>query len=62
MSDVVPKTMVRLAGQERAQILIESTSRQALLKALEILQDAITAQNSKRKGVGWYIERDPIML
>ena len=62
MSDVVPKTMVRLAGQERAQILLECTNRQTLLKALEIFQDAIASQNTKRKGVGWYIERDPIML
>ena len=62
MSDVVPKAMVRLAGQERAQILIESTNRQALQKALEAFQDVLTAQNKKRKGVGWYIERDPIML
>jgi len=62
MSDVVPKAMVRLAGQERAQILLECANRQILLKALEIFQDAITSQNTKRKGVGWYIERDPIML
>ena len=62
MSDVVPKAMVRLAGKERAQILMECTNRQILLKALEIFQDAITSQNTKRKGVGWYIERDPIML
>jgi len=62
MSDVVPKAMVRLAGQERAQILIESTNRQALQKALEAFQDVLTVQNKKRKGVGWYIERDPIML
>lgn len=62
MSDVVPKTMVRLAGKERAQILLECTNRQVLLSALEIFQEAIASQNTKRKGVGWFIERDPIML
>lgn len=62
LNDVVPKTMIRLAGQERAQMLIESTSRQALQVALEILQQMLTMQTTKRKGVGWYIERDPIQL
>ncbi len=62
LNDVVPKTMIRLAGQERAQMLIESTNRQALQLGLEILQQTLATQTTKRKGVGWYIERDPIQL
>ena len=62
MSDVVPKTMVRLAGKERAQILMECVNRQSLQYALEIFQQALTEQNTKRKGVGWYIERDPVQI
>ncbi|MFM1806980.1 MAG: primosomal protein [Pseudomonadota bacterium] len=62
MSDVVPKTMVRLAGKERAQILMECVNRQSLQCALEIFQQALAEQNTKRKGVGWYIERDPVQI
>jgi primosomal protein N' (replication factor Y) len=62
ISDVVPRAMVRVAGKERAQVLIESPSRQALQVALEIIQLALVNQNTKRKGVGWYIERDPIQI
>ncbi len=62
LNDVVPKTMVRLAGQERAQMLIESTNRQALQLGLEIFQQTLATQTTKRKGVGWYIERDPVQL
>lgn len=59
-SDVVPKTMVRLAGKERAQLLIESSHRQHLQHALECMRWALT--ETAKKGVGWYIERDPILL
>ena len=62
MSDVVPRTMLRVAGKERAQVLLESSSRQSLQHALEIIQEKLFEQNTKRKGVGWYIERDPIQL
>ena len=62
MSDVVPKAMVRIAGKERAQVLIESPTRQDLQVALEIMQLVLIDQNTKRKGVGWYIERDPIQI
>ena len=62
MSDVVPRTMLRIAGKERAQVLLESSSRQSLQHALEIIQEKLFEQNTKRKGVGWYIERDPIQL
>ena len=62
ISDVVPRAMIRVAGKERAQVLVESPTRQALQIALEIIQLALINQNTKRKGVGWYIERDPIQI
>jgi primosomal protein N' (replication factor Y) len=62
VSDVVPRSMARVAGKERVQMLLESEMRQGLQHALEILQGALMEQNSKRKGVGWYIERDPVQL
>ena len=62
LSDVVPRAMMRIAGKERAQMLVESSTRQGLQLALELMQSALFEQNTKRKGVGWYIERDPIQI
>jgi primosomal protein N' (replication factor Y) len=62
LSDVIPRAMVRIAGKERAQMLVESENRQDLQKSIEILQHYLTEAHTKRKGVGWYIERDPISI
>jgi primosomal protein N' (replication factor Y) len=62
LSDVIPRAMVRIAGKERAQMLVESEGRQDLQKSIEILQHYLTEAHTKRKGVGWYIERDPISI
>jgi len=62
LSDVIPRAMVRIAGKERAQMLVESESRQELQKSIEILQHYLTEAHTKRKGVGWYIERDPVSI
>ena len=62
LSDVIPRAMMRIAGKERAQMLVESESRQDLQKSIEILQHYLTEAHTKRKGVGWYIERDPISI
>ncbi len=62
LSDVIPRAMVRIAGKERAQMLVESEGRQDLQKSIEILQHYLTEAHPKRKGVGWYIERDPISI
>jgi primosomal protein N' (replication factor Y) len=43
-------------------MLVESPTRQGLQLALELLQSVLLDQNTKRKGVGWYIERDPIQI
>jgi primosomal protein N' (replication factor Y) len=62
LSDVIPRAMMRIAGKERAQMLVESENRQDLQKSIEILQHYLTEAHTKRKGVGWYIERDPISI
>ena len=62
LSDVIPRAMVRIAGKERAQMLVESESRQDLQKSIEVLQHYLTEAHTKRKGVGWYIERDPASI
>jgi len=62
LSDVIPRAMMRIAGKERAQMLVESEGRQDLQKSIEILQHYLTEAHTKRKGVGWYIERDPISI
>jgi primosomal protein N' (replication factor Y) len=62
LSDVIPRAMLRIAGKERAQRLVESEGRQDLQKSIEILQHYLTEAHTKRKGVGWYIERDPISI
>ncbi len=62
LSDVIPRAMMRIAGKERAQMLVESENRQDLQKSIEILQHYLTEAHTKRKGVGWYIERDPINI
>ena len=62
LSDVIPRAMVKVSGKERAQVLIESGNRQSLQIAIQIMQHYLTELNTKRKGVGWHIERDPIMI
>ena len=64
--DPVPKTIMRLAGSERAQLLIESNSRkhlQELLEAIDLLlrQDS-QGRISKATRIRWLIERDPIAI
>jgi len=62
--DPVPKAVMRVAGTERAQLLIESDSRKQLQEVLEAI-DAELRKNSqgrisKETHVRWLIERDPI--
>lgn len=64
--DPVPKPVMRVAGSERAQLLIESVNRKALQEALEIIdqelrQDSI-GRISKVSRIRWLVERDPIAI
>ena len=56
--DPVPALMARLAGKERAQLLIESRSRGALQKFLSAW--IIALQAHKTRNVRWALDVDPI--
>ena len=64
--DPVPKSIARLGGWERSQLLIESRQRgplQALLSALDqYLQERSVGRISKISKVRWSIERDPLII
>jgi len=64
--DPVPKPVMRVAGSERAQLLIESGNRKALQEALEIIDQELrqdsTGRISKTSRIRWLVERDPIAI
>ena len=70
--DPVPRSMVRVAGVERAQLVVESDDRKQLQEVLdainldlrEISQGRISkgAKDSKDGQIRWLIERDPISI
>jgi len=64
--DPVPKPVMRVAGSERAQLLIESVNRKTLQEALEMLDQDLRqisqGRISKTSRIRWLIERDPIAI
>jgi primosomal protein N' (replication factor Y) len=64
--DPVPKTVMRVAGSERAQLVIEADDRKELQKVLELVDQNLRQQSqgriSKGTRVRWLIERDPISI
>ena len=64
--DPVPKAVMRVAGTERAQLLIEADGRKQLQEALEALDTELRNHSqgriSKTSRVRWLIERDPIAI
>jgi len=64
--DPVPKSMVRVAGVERAQLVVESEDRRQLQDILELidraLRDSSQGRISKDEKIRWLIERDPISI
>jgi primosomal protein N' (replication factor Y) len=64
--DPVPKAVMRVAGAERAQIVIESESRKLLQEVLEIIDQDLRNESqgriSKTSRIRWLIERDPIAI
>jgi primosomal protein N' (replication factor Y) len=64
--DPVPKPVMRVAGSERAQLLIESANRKVLQEALEIVDQELRQNSqgriSKVARIRWLIERDPIAI
>ena len=64
--DPVPKPVMRVAGTERAQLLVESANRKALQEALEMIDQELRQDSqgriSKTSRIRWLIERDPITI
>jgi primosomal protein N' (replication factor Y) (superfamily II helicase) len=64
--DPVPRSMMRVAGVERAQLLIESDDRKRLQTVLELINSDLRSQSqgriSKQDRIRWLIERDPISI
>ena len=64
--DPVPKAVMRVAGSERAQLLVESEDRKKLQETLEVidryLRDHSQGRISKEGRIRWLIERDPISI
>ena len=64
--DPVPKAVMRVAGSERAQLLVESEDRKKLQETLEAidryLRDHSQGRISKEGRIRWLIERDPISI
>lgn len=52
-------TIARLAGIERAQLLLESTSRPALHA---VLQGLIARLQAGKSRVRWHVEVDPLEI
>jgi primosomal protein N' (replication factor Y) len=57
MNDPVPMTVTKVAGIERAQLLLESSSRAQLQSFLKPWMQALRAIKTR---VGWTLEVDPI--
>jgi primosomal protein N' (replication factor Y) (superfamily II helicase) len=61
----VPMSIQRVANVERAQMLMESTSRKALHKALDVMQNLLYASKSDptHKGlIRWLVDVDPLAI
>jgi primosomal protein N' (replication factor Y) len=56
MNDPIPMTMTRVANIDRAQLLVESTSRPALQAFLKLWMVALRATKTR---VRWSLEVDP---
>ena len=59
LCDPVPLTVVRVGGVERAQMLVESESRQALHR---FLKGWLAGLHAQRSSVRWFLEVDPSEL
>jgi len=61
----VPMSIQRVANVERAQMLIESASRKALHRVLELLQEQLHASRSESQHKGlirWLVDVDPLAI
>lgn len=64
--DPVPKNMVKVAGIQRAQLLVESNDRRQLQEVLEAIDQDLRSLSqgriSKGDRIRWLIERDPFSI
>lgn len=57
--DAVPRTMAKVAGRERAQVLIETAHRPKLQAALNLVNEVLEVRRKKSRSIRLIIERDP---
>jgi len=62
IAEPVPMPMARLAGRERAQLLLESSSRPTLQALLVRNLPALRALGSAHSKVHWHLEVDPLAI
>jgi len=62
IAEPVPMPMARLAGRERAQLLLESSSRPTLQALLSRSLPALRALGSANSKVHWHLEVDPLAI
>jgi len=62
LHDPVPMSMVRVANRERAQMLVESTSRAALQRFVSEWVQTFGDALADAKGVRWQLEIDPLRI
>ena len=62
IAEPVPMPMARLAGRERAQLLLESSSRPTLQAVLAQSLPALRALGGAHTKVHWHLEVDPLAI
>lgn len=62
LHDPVPMSMVRIANRERAQMLVEATSRPALQRFVAEWVQTFAEVGTEAKGVRWQLEIDPLRI
>jgi primosomal protein N' (replication factor Y) len=62
IAEPVPMPMVRLAGRERAQLLLESPSRPLLQAMLGHYLPALRVLSVEHSRVHWHLEVDPLAI
>ena len=62
LHDPVPMSMVRIANRERAQMLVEASSRPVLRRFVAEWVQTFAAAGTRAKGVRWQLEIDPLRI
>ena len=59
----IPLAIQRVANVERAQMLLESSSRAALQRFLAAWQPVLQAERTRHKGLArWLVDVDPLVI